>query len=161
MRRCCLFFLCSCCCECDPDAERDALRKARVRARRAAKKKEVEALARIEERKKAAAAGVAAAAEEAKAGKKGGGRGGKKGGGAAKGEEEAVTKAPLPRRDPRGDHRSGGANLRSTAHRSLQRPLTSRHRCPVRGTGVVSQRLCRRAAPLSVRVADAIDPLGR
>ena len=58
MRRCCLFFLCSCCCECDPDSERDALRKARVRARRAAKRKEVEALARIEERKKVAAGGA-------------------------------------------------------------------------------------------------------
>lgn len=99
MRRCCLFFLCSCCCECDPDAERDALRKARVRARRAAKKKEVEALGRIEERKKAAA-GVAAAAEEEKAnGKKRRGKKGKK-------AEEALPKpqppAP-PGRDPRLD----------------------------------------------------------
>ena len=36
MRRCCLFFLCSCCCECDPDADRDAQRAARVKARKAA-----------------------------------------------------------------------------------------------------------------------------
>ena len=56
MRRCCLFFLCSCCCECDPDAERDNMRKARVRARRVAKKQEVEARARVEARKAADAA---------------------------------------------------------------------------------------------------------
>lgn len=31
MRRCCLFFLCSCCCECDPNAQRDETRKARVK----------------------------------------------------------------------------------------------------------------------------------
>lgn len=31
MRRCCLLFLCSCCCECDPNAQRDATRKARVK----------------------------------------------------------------------------------------------------------------------------------
>ena len=95
MRRCCLFFLCSCCCECDPDAERDALRKARVRARRAAKKKEVEALARIEERKREAAMGVAAAEEE---------NNGKKGGKNKKKGEEAAAKKPQPaRRDPRLD----------------------------------------------------------
>ena len=98
MRRCCLFFLCSCCCECDPDAERDALRHARVRARRTARKKEAEALARIEERKRAAAVGEAAAAEEAKGGKKGG-KGGKKG----NKEEEAPKAAVPPRRDPRLD----------------------------------------------------------
>lgn len=37
MRRCCLFFLCSCCCECDPDANRDAQRAARVKVRKAAR----------------------------------------------------------------------------------------------------------------------------
>ncbi len=31
MRRCCIFFLCSCCCECDPNAERDKTRRTRVK----------------------------------------------------------------------------------------------------------------------------------
>lgn len=42
MRRCCLFFLCSCCCECDPNAQRDETRKARVKQRQNARKQEKE-----------------------------------------------------------------------------------------------------------------------
>lgn len=42
MRRCCIFFLCSCCCECDPNAQRDATRKARVKQRQLARKQEKE-----------------------------------------------------------------------------------------------------------------------
>ncbi|KAL0035899.1 hypothetical protein WJX77_007037 [Trebouxia sp. C0004] len=42
MRRCCLFFLCSCCCECDPNAQRDETRKARVKQRQNARKEEKE-----------------------------------------------------------------------------------------------------------------------
>lgn len=95
MRRCCLFFLCSCCCECDADAERDAMRKARVRARRAAKQKEAEALARIEERKRAAAMESAGTEE--------GGKGGKKKGGAREEAAAAGSQRQLPRRDPRLD----------------------------------------------------------
>eukprot|EP00891_Asterochloris_glomerata_P001913 jgi/Astpho2/1913/fgenesh1_pg.00038_%23_58_t len=52
MRRCCIFFLCSCCCECDPNAERDKTRRTRVKQRQLARKMEKEQQDKINEQRR-------------------------------------------------------------------------------------------------------------
>ncbi|KAK9813086.1 hypothetical protein WJX72_008754 [[Myrmecia] bisecta] len=67
MRRCCLFFLCSCCCDCDSDKMRDATRKDRVKMRKQARKHEQEIYSRADASRATDKPGYHGPVDEAKA----------------------------------------------------------------------------------------------
>ncbi|CAL8467459.1 g6997 [Coccomyxa elongata] len=62
MRRCCLCFLCSCCCDGDRDVVRDNTRKQRVKGRNQARAQEQEMYAKAKETRKAETPAAATAA---------------------------------------------------------------------------------------------------
>ncbi|CAL5222338.1 g4687 [Coccomyxa viridis] len=61
MRRCCLCFLCSCCCDGDKDVARDNARKTRIKEANKARTQEQEMLARANEHRKEASAAATTA----------------------------------------------------------------------------------------------------
>ncbi|CAK0787334.1 hypothetical protein CVIRNUC_010552 [Coccomyxa viridis] len=63
MRRCCLCFLCACCCDGDKDVARDSTRKKRVKDANKARIQEQEMLARANEERKEASGAVSTAAQ--------------------------------------------------------------------------------------------------